>query len=806
MTGKWIVPALMFFSTMTFAGCTSPKSAPEKTDGKIKFQYNVPGHVFTAKKGVEFALAGTAKGICRIYTYDRKNVFEKQMSLPGKISIPELPHGYYYVEFTSSDGKNTVKSDFAVVPDPSERKVSYDAPYCMDVALGKWKDLDDWVEITHLMGVKFVRNRFHHARTEPAPGKYNWSIYGTSPLKLSDKGIHISAAWHDFAPWAKNDPKMALAKDLKIPFEFAKKIASKYKGKINIWEFWNEPELLSATKEGTWEYASMLKAAYLGFKAGDPQIPVMNGAFCQLPWDNDYARAVMRNDLADYADIFNFHYYGPLASYPKVVSGWKKNLKEGGFTEPMLCITESGTNAEGPSEIPPEKGNLYRQSPGQEMIWAEFIPKSQILWQFLGVSRTFLFFLRPLNERSGTKEWGIVRRDKSVKPGYAAFSTLLDELGNAKCLGEVDLGKDMRGFLYRQSDGSNTLAFWSISELDTVKEFYKTIPPFRDLKEKTFVISGDSATVIDSFGTPHTYRGQNGKITIPSVRLTSYLRNAPEMKIRENAAEQGIASPRKREMDRSIVLRILPSCEYKLSTSRCSMFINEQAKDKSIVLQVANFSGKTKNVTITVHGCELPGFPAKVSVPPYKITEIKTSATKLASGKYELVFKGSSNGLPISQLEFPFRVTGGKMLDSVPVAGTDDPKKWRANSTGKMNITFDEPEQSLRFDAEFSEKVKDKWAYPVFDLPKGLKCSAISFDIKVDLDEKGASMYIFMLYTKKKHRFIHFVPKNHQWVNIIFEFSGSGIDPRELMNFQIGMNLKKQSHATWYIRNIRIIE
>ena len=104
MTGKWIVPALMFFSTMTFAGCTSPKSAPEKTDGKIKFQYNVPGHVFTAKKGVEFALAGTSKGICRIYTYDRKNVFEKEMSLPGKISIPELPHGYYYVEFTSSDG------------------------------------------------------------------------------------------------------------------------------------------------------------------------------------------------------------------------------------------------------------------------------------------------------------------------------------------------------------------------------------------------------------------------------------------------------------------------------------------------------------------------------------------------------------------------------------------------------------------------------------------------------------------------------------------------------------------------------
>ena len=794
MKKSWLVLVLMFLAAMIFAG-------------KIEFQYNVTGHVFTSKKPVEFALNGTSKGICRIYTYDRKKVFEKEMVLPGKISVPELPNGYYFVEFTSADEKIS-KSDFAVVPDPSERNVSYDAPYSMDIALGGWKNIDEWVELTHLMGLKFVRERFHHARTEPKPGKYKWDVYGLAPEKLSEKGIRVSATWHNFAPWAKSNPKMALAKDLKLPFEFAKKLASKYKGKINIWEFWNEPELLSATKEGVWEYASMLKAGYLGFKAGDPQIPVMNGAFCMPPWDNDYARAAMRNDLADYMDIFNFHYYGSLSSYPRVVSEWKKILKESGSADQMLCITENGTNAEGPSAIPPEKGKFYRQSPGQEMIWAEFIPKSQILLQFLGVSRTFFFVLRPVNERSGTKEWGILRRDKSVKPGYSAFSTLLDELGNAKCLGEVDLGKEMRGFLYQQPDGSRTLAFWSISELDAVKEFLQAIPPFKDLKEKSFEISGNSATVIDSFGTPHTYKGQNGKITVPSVRLTSYLRNAPEMKIKEPAAEQGIASPRKREMDRSIVLRILPSSEYKLSTSRCSMFISEQAKDKSLVLQVANFSDKTKNVEITVDGCELPGFPAKVTVPPYseKIAEIKTSADKLVSGKYDLVFKGTSDGFPISQLEFPFRVTGGKMLDSIPIAGTDDPKKWRANSTGKMNITFDEPEQSLRFDAEFSKDVKDKWAYPIFRLPNGLKCSAISFDIKIDLDGEKALRHILMLNTAKKHRYIHFVPKNHQWVNVVFEFSGSGIDPKELKSFQIGLGVKSQNHITWYVRNIRIME
>ena len=97
MKKRWIALTLIFFSAMAFAGCTSSKSVQKSPTGRIKFQYNVPGHVFRAKKGVEFTLKGTAKGICRVYTYDRKKVFEKEMSLPGKVSIPKLPNGYYFV-------------------------------------------------------------------------------------------------------------------------------------------------------------------------------------------------------------------------------------------------------------------------------------------------------------------------------------------------------------------------------------------------------------------------------------------------------------------------------------------------------------------------------------------------------------------------------------------------------------------------------------------------------------------------------------------------------------------------------------
>ena len=192
---------------------------------EIKFSYEASGHVFTVRQSVEFSLSGDSKGICRIYTYNRKKIFEKEMALPRKVSIPKLPNGYYFVEFTSFDGKSTVKSDFAVVPDPSNRKVSYEAPYSMDIALGGWKKIDEWVELTYLMGLKFVRERFHHALTEPEPGKYNWTVYGTAPRYFTAKGIHVSATSHNFASWAKNDPKMTLARDLFIPYRFAKKVS-----------------------------------------------------------------------------------------------------------------------------------------------------------------------------------------------------------------------------------------------------------------------------------------------------------------------------------------------------------------------------------------------------------------------------------------------------------------------------------------------------------------------------------------------------------------------------------------------------
>lgn len=790
-----------------FCNASCVQEMPPQPAGNISFQYKTPGHVFIFGKKVEFSVNGKAKGTCRIYTYDRTKVFERDLSLPGTVVIPDLARGYYFVEFTIPGSKEVFKSDFAVVTDPAKRALPMDSAYCLDAALGGCFSpyVGEWQETARLLGVKFIRERFSQKVAEPARGRYNWKHYGEIFRKHAENGISLSST-HEFALWARKSKDLTFPDDLFIAYDWAKLVAEKYRKEVQVWELWNEPELLAFSKEGPWEYSSMMKALCLGFRAGVPSCLVTNGSHCTFPPDNLYAQAIVRNDLFDYTDIFNFHYYYSLSELPETVREWKNILRNAGIGDQMIWITEAGTRAEGYATVYPGTGPYRYLTPEQELIWAECIPKLQILCQNLGVSRTFIFVLRPHHENNGKKEWGIIRRrDNSVKPEFSAFATLLDELGSAKCLGEVDLGKGMRGFLYQQPDRSCTLAFWSISELDTVPHGAIT---FDGLKKKSFDIPGKEALLIGPFGTPHKLAGENGTVHVPSVRLVSYLRNAPAMKIKKAPEKEGVPGPRKRNLDRSIVLRIVPSKDFKLSASRLLMTLNDSSKDKSMVIQVANFSDQPKKATVTVSGCDLPGFPAEVSLKPFSVAEIKTSAGNLKPGKYTCTFAGKSNDRLISQMEFPFLITRSGAAASVPVAGSDKPENWKVNSSGKMDITFDEPNQSLRIDVDFSPK-RMGWAYPIFKLPNGLPADAkgISFDIKVEVPGKKALYYLTFLKEKgKKARKQPYVPENHKWKHVSVTFDDLGIVPQNLENIQIGLNLDEQNSATWFIRNLRLIK
>lgn len=361
-------------------------------------------------------------------------------------------------------------------------------------------------EAAHRSGLAWVRDRMSWSDIENEPGAFRLCQYIPNGWLLGRRGIRVSNTYHDAPKFTKKHSK-DLPDDLFATYRFARNAASKAKGCTEAWEFWNEEDA-GFTVEGAWDYAANLKAASLGYRAGNPNAVILNGAFCVYPL-RDYTDAVFNNDAAEYISAFNFHTYKPIREYPEVISGLRKFLAGHGVPELPIWLTEHGTQAPGPASTKSYYPGLKSYSPEQEMTVAEFIPKAQITMQSLGVARDFFFILSPYNE--GVKDWGLLRKDYTARPGYFAFAAMVKELGNAKLLGKLDTPKGIRAFLYEQPDGRQTVAFWSESDLD-LEPNEKIQVGSKELYKRTFTIAAkDGAfTVRDLFGTPSQAAASGG--------------------------------------------------------------------------------------------------------------------------------------------------------------------------------------------------------------------------------------------------------------------------------------------------------
>ena len=92
-------------------------------------------------------------------------------------------------------------------------------------------------------------------------------------------------------------------------------VASRYRGKVQAWEIWNEPDPAQSFWKGTvGEYVQLLKAAYPAIKAGDPNALVVFGG----PSSNDdgFIAAAYAAGAKGSFDVMATHPYQGMADYP----------------------------------------------------------------------------------------------------------------------------------------------------------------------------------------------------------------------------------------------------------------------------------------------------------------------------------------------------------------------------------------------------------------------------------------------------------------------------------------------------------
>ena len=734
----------------------------------------------------------------------------------GLANLGCRPVGYYSIKSESH------RATFAVVPPIESRCRNADSFYGVDSAQSwvsrpgnfdcPWHEGDTYRLVSDLIertGLAHVRERLSASDTNPRPGVYDYKWYRYNADLLHARGILISGIFHDVPAYMGRIRK--LPRDLAALSAFCRETARAFGACMGDWEFWNEQDIHFAP-EPVWDYVAAFKAASLGFRAGRPGITVLPGALCDKA-RSPYDAGLYANDAAKYADAFNFHTYVPLCDYPAVFGELRRFMQKTGIGGRAVWLTESGTNLEGHSDADGARPGLKAHSPAQELIQAEFYAKSQIALQMQGVSRNYFFVFGAYNEAGGKKDWGVMRRDGTVKPTYAAMSTIVRELAQARLLGELKLGATSKGYLFEQPNGMQTLAFWSISPVDTA---HGTVSVESDCAQslKLPIPSGDY-TLTDLCGQRHRVTSN----VVTAMRWTAYLSGLRGLKADVAPFPRGTCAPYvpAPDEDLSVIFRVdLNTNDFVVSGHKSVAEL--RADTGRLCIHIWNLEARAKRGTVAVSGGSVIGLPAEIDLPSNGEASFDCvyAALPRAPLVSDLTLAGLFDGRRSSRLVVPVRNEKAFLSNcrAIDLKNALDPKAWGIANTSadQYSVAWDDSEQALRFDFAWTKGQDDRWFYPVYKLKLPEESFAdglvLEFEVKsvqdkVENDFAQQNLMLVFAGSARADRYISYSAPLTGWETRRVSLYGE--EANAVRAFRLGANPHGR-RCTFWLRNLRILK
>ncbi len=447
---------------------------------EVQFHSREPGNVFLAGQEARFIATGGGKRL-RVRVRDVSGQVMKEGEFPANsIHFSKLPCGYYEIAVVEGEGASEA-TPFVLVPEPHPGRAGRAA---VDAALS-WlvppSRFEEGAELLRRAGFSWVRDRLRWGEVEPERGKFAWGHYDHSAAAQTRRGLHVVQVFHDSPKWARTDGATnRLPDDLRDVYRFAQAAAQHFRGRVAAWEVWNEADIPNFLPDPASEYAAFLKAAALGFKAGDRSLPITQVSFA-LPAGR-FGESLRENGTAAYYDIYNYHVYDDPANYAARAQGHIDLLRRSGAAGRPIWLTEAGM------PLHAVNGTL---SPEDRRRQAEFIPKSYVESLAHGTDKHF-FFVFPHYLENGV-EFGVLDADLKPLPGYAALATLTDALGEANYRGAIRFRQPGLHLHVFDNGAGDTLVAWS--DTPDVRVPIAIAPAFRREMAK--------AQVRDLVGTPH---------------------------------------------------------------------------------------------------------------------------------------------------------------------------------------------------------------------------------------------------------------------------------------------------------------
>lgn len=626
-----------------------------------------------------------------------------------------------------------------------------------------------------------ARERLSWRLVNPRPGEWDFQRYLKAYGLYRDKGIGLTVTFHNAPDWM--DKRGKLPVDLTSVYAFCRKLGETFGDLVESWEFWNEEDI-GFCDASAWDYAAAAKAAYLGFKDARPTGLALMGGLSK-PIRNAYDEMLFANDLGYYTDAFNLHVYGRLADYPKVFAGVWKFLEGHGLGDLAIWITESGTHQEGRAIQDGVMAGFKAHSPRQELLQAEIAAKSQFLMMMAGVSKDYFFCFPPYNEQQGgSKDWGVMRRDGTLKPVADVFAEMMTHVGMAEIVGEVVLAENVKAYAFRQPGGAFTLAYVARGKVDDGTE-----------------IGENDQTQSVQF----RFDGRD----LEASALPKYLDGLSEVSVEVPANPRGRLGARRTapDGDSRVVLQLgTDESDFRLGGAKSTLeWTGGEGRVKVVVY---NFDKCAKTGVVTSVGGRLLGLPATVCVPAWGKAEFDCRyQPKEDVFSEQVLLQGCFDGRTTSRLVLrvlnPTALGRSCTSETLPI---EDEARWERNdSADTYETSWDAVGRTRHFHLTWQGK-QDRWFYPRFLLKPGEMSGAqmLEFEVrsvqdKIENDFK--SQYVMLFSDNGRRQFAFDAPIGSwekRWVDL-----SSEKDLDQVRSLSVGANPHGRDISFW-IRNVRL--
>ncbi len=318
----------------------------------------------------------------------------------------------------------------AVAGEASHFGVNIHAPQGGDVAAR--------LDKVRAAGIGWVRIDFIWPWVEPAQDQFDWHVYDDLVAAARARGLSIYATLADTPAWATDGPPgTGVPRSVDDWTDICFRAADRYRGRIQVWGLWNEPNQDRFWAGSRGEYIEkILKPGSTAIRSTDSDAQIAGPDLAHLTsGDSDWyvwLRDILQK-ASDRIDIVTHHLYdrdgsrdvtkkltndtqfgGTPSLWPLVNPSLREVLRNTGWFGRPVWLTETGWASDQVGETTQAAdlsgllSDWFTEQPGREWI-----------------DKIFIYELID-DPNTNVPRWGLLRPDGSEKTAYAAVRGFID--------------------------------------------------------------------------------------------------------------------------------------------------------------------------------------------------------------------------------------------------------------------------------------------------------------------------------------------------------------------------------------------